>query len=198
MMPYAAENTVSQDPIADGIEISQSQYKEALAAQLGGQAITVASGSLLILSSTMKSVYLIGDKSEIRIPENTPTQDGYSDIKPGEFDEWVDGAWVVDVVLQKESQRNVLKALREQALNAIQHTIADGSIYQVRPSDLPNFSMAIQEGQPEYWVLDNNVTRLTTVAEMQECIMAGIAQGKVIWRSHTDALKALNEQAGGL
>jgi hypothetical protein len=197
-MPYAAENALSQNPIANGIEISQAQYKEALTAKLNGQSITIASGSLLIFSSTMKSVYLIGDKSEVRIPENTPAQAGYSDIKPGEFDEWVDGAWVVDVALQKESQRNALKSVREQALSAIKHTIADGSVYQVRPSDLPNFSMAIQEGQPEYWVLDNNVTRLTTVSEMQECILSGIAQGKVIWRSHTDALKALNEQVGGL
>jgi hypothetical protein len=93
-----------------------------------------------------------------------------------------------------EQGRQRLKAMREQALSSIKHTIADGSIYQVRPSDLPNFSMAVQEGQPEEWVLDNNMTRLTTVAEMQECILSGIAQGKVIWRSHTDALKALNEQ----
>jgi hypothetical protein len=197
-MPYAAKNALSQNPIADSIEISQLQYKEALAAKLNGQSITISSGSLLILSNIMKSVYLIGDKSEVRISENTPAQAGYSDIKPGEFDEWVDGAWVVNVVLQKESQRSVLKSVREQSLSAIKHTIADGSVYQVRPSDLPNFSMAIQEGQPEYWVLDNNVTRLTTVAEMQECILSGIAQGKVIWRSHTDALKALNEQVGGL
>jgi hypothetical protein len=193
-MPYASENTLSQNPIADGIEISPAQYKEALTAKLNGQSIAVNNGSLLILSKIMKSVYLIGDKSEVRIPENTPSQAGYSDIKPGEFDEWIDEAWVVNVALQKESQRNVLKSVREQSLSAIKHTIADGSVYQVRPSDLPNFSMAIQEGQPEEWVLDNNMTRLTTVAEMQECILSGIAQGKVIWRSHTDALKALNEQ----
>jgi hypothetical protein len=193
-MPYASENTLSQNPIADGIEISPEQYKEALTAKLNGQSIAVNNGSLLILSSTMKSVYLIGDKSEVKIPDNTPAQAGYSDIKPGEFDEWIDGAWVVNSVLQKENQRSVLKAVREQSLSAIKHTIADGSIYQVRPSDLPNFSMAVQEGQPEEWVLDNNMTRLTTVAEMQECILSGIAQGKVIWRSHTDALKALNEQ----
>jgi hypothetical protein len=197
-MPYAAENTLSQDLIAGGIEISQAQYKEALTAKLNGQSITIAGGSLLILSSIMKSVYLIGDKSEVRIPENTPAQVGYSDIKPGEFDQWIDESWTVDVVLQKENQRNALKAVREQALSAIKHTIADGSVYQVRPNDLPNFSMAIQEGQREYWVLDNNTTRLTSVAEMQECILSGIAQGKVIWRSHTDSLKALNEQVGGL
>jgi hypothetical protein len=197
-MPYASENALSQNPILDGIEISQTQYKEALTAKLNGQSITIAGGSLLILSSTMKSVYLIGDKSEVRIPENTPAQAGYSNIQPGEFDKWIDGAWVVDLVLQKESQRNVLKSVREQALSAIKHTIADGSVYQVRTNDLPNFSMAIQEGLAEEWVLDNNTTRLTSVTEMQECIVSGIAQGKVIWRSHTDALKALNEQVGGL
>jgi hypothetical protein len=93
-----------------------------------------------------------------------------------------------------EQGRQRLKSVREQALLNVKHTMADGSIYQVRPGDLPNFSMATQEGQTENWVLDNNMTRLTTVAEMQECILSGIAQGKVIWRSHTDALKALNEQ----
>jgi hypothetical protein len=197
-MPYAAKNALSQDPIAGGIEISQAQYKEALTAKLNGQSITIASGSLLILSSTMKSVYLIGDKSEVKIPENTPAQAGYSDIKPGEFDEWIDGAWVVDVVLQKESQRNVLKAVREQALSAIKHTIADGSVYQVRPSDLANFEGAITKGSPEEWILDNNFTRMTSVAEMQECYISGIDQIAFIWRNNNATLKALNEQVGGL
>jgi hypothetical protein len=197
-MPYAANNALSQDPIANGIEITQAQYKEALTAKLNGQSIIVASGSLLILSSTMKSVYLIGDKSEVKIPENTPAQAGYSDIKPGEFDEWIDGAWVVDVVLQKESQRNVLKSVREQALSAVKHTIADGSIYQVRPSDLANFEGAITKGNPEEWILDNNFTRMTTVAEMQECYISGINQIAVIWRNNNATLKAFNEQDGGL
>jgi hypothetical protein len=197
-MPYAAENTLSQNPIADGIEISQVQYKEALTAKLNGQSITIASGSLLILSSTMKSVYLIGDKSEVRIPENTPTQAGYSDIKPGEFDEWIDGAWVINVVLQKESQRNVLKAVRAQALFDIKHTILDGSVYQVRPSDLANFEGAITKGNAEEWILDNNLTRMTTVAEMQECYLSGLDQIAVIWRNNNATLKALNEQVGGL
>jgi hypothetical protein len=197
-MPYASESALSQNPIADGIEISQAQYKEALTAKLNGQSITIASGSLLILSSTMKSVYLIGDKSEVIIPENTPAQSGYSDIKPGEFDEWVDGAWVVDEVLQKESQRNVLKAVREQALLDIKHTIADGSIYQARPSDLANFEGAINKGSPEEWILDNNLTRMTTVAEMQECYISGIDQIAIIWRNNNAILKALNEQVGGL
>jgi hypothetical protein len=197
-MPYAAENALSQDPIAGGIEISQAQYKEALTAKLNGQSITIASGSLLILSSTMKSVYLIGDKSEVRIPENTPAQAGYSDIKPNEFDEWIDGAWVVNEVLQKESQRKVLKSVREQSLSAIKHTIADGSVYQVRPSDLANFEGAITKGNSEEWILDNNFTRLTTVAEMQECYISGINQIAVIWRNNNATLKALNEQVGGL
>jgi len=86
-----------------------------------------------------------------------------------------------------------IKAERNQALRGITHTMADGSVYQVRPDDLPNFNMAIQEGQSEDWVLADNSIRLTTVAEMQECIVSGLEQGKVIWRAYTSSLSAFNE-----
>jgi len=36
-----------------------------------------------------------------------------------------------------------------------------------------------------------NDVRELTVAEMQECLLSGIAQGKVIWKTYTDALKVL-------
>jgi len=36
-----------------------------------------------------------------------------------------------------------------------------------------------------------NDVRELTVAEMQECLLSGIAQGKVIWKTYTDALKQL-------
>jgi hypothetical protein len=190
-MPYAAEHTVSQNPIEGGIKISNAQYKKALAAQIGGQPITIENGSLVILSSILKTVYSTGDKTEIKIPENAPLPPSYTDIKPSEFDEWLNGAWVINLDLQKDGKRNKLKSDRSKSLNDIKHTIADGSIYQVRPSDLPNFSLAIQENKSQDWVLDDNTVRLTTVAEMQECLNSGIAQGKAIWSKHTDALRAL-------
>ena len=192
-MPFAAENTVSQDPIEGGIKISDAQYKKALAAQIGGQSITIQSGSLIILSSTLKIVYSTIDNTELEIPENASLPLNYSDIEPGEFDEYISGAWVINLDLQKDSKREELKSVRSRALDDIKHTFKDGSVYQVRPSDLYNFVMAIQEGKSEEWVLDNNTVRLTTVPEMQECLNSGIAQGKDIWRKHTAALQALNK-----
>ena len=90
-----------------------------------------------------------------------------------------------------EANRMVLKATRDADLKAITHTLADGSVVQVRPEDLANFNMAVIEGLSEDWVMDNNDVRELTVAEMQECILSGIAQGKVIWKTYTDALKLL-------
>jgi hypothetical protein len=95
-------------------------------------------------------------------------------------------------IVTDNATRLAIKAIREQALRDITHTVAPGSIYQVRPNDLPNFSMAIQEGQSEEWVLADNSVRLTSVAEMQECVASGIEQGKVIWRAYTNSLKAVN------
>ena len=95
------------------------------------------------------------------------------------------------VAEQVESNRMVLKSGRDADLKAITHTLADGAVVQVRPEDLANFNMAIIEGLNEDWVIDNNDVRELTVAEMQECILSGIAQGKVIWKTYTDALKQL-------
>jgi hypothetical protein len=193
-MPYAAENTVSQNTIKGGIKISDAQYKKAVAAQIGGQSITIQNGSLVILSSIFKTVYSTIDKTGLEIPENALVPSSYSDIKPSEFDEYINGAWVINLDLQKGSKREELKSVRSKALSDIKHALKDGSIYQVRPSDLSNFVMAIQEGKREDWVLDDNTVRLTTVAEMQECLKSGIEQGKSIWRKHTAALQALNKQ----
>ena len=92
---------------------------------------------------------------------------------------------------QVESNRMVLKSTRGSDLKAITHTLAGGAVVQVRPEDLANFNMAISEDLNEDWVMDNNDVRELTVAEMQECILSGIAQGKVIWKTYTDALKQL-------
>ena len=57
--------------------------------------------------------------------------------------------------------------------------------------DLPTLNMAISAGLNEDWVVDNNDVRELTVADMEECLLSGIAQGKVIWKTYTDALKLL-------
>ena len=47
-MPYATENQISQAPIADGIEITEAQYQEALAGMLAGKLVTIHGGFSVI------------------------------------------------------------------------------------------------------------------------------------------------------
>jgi len=90
-----------------------------------------------------------------------------------------------------ETQRLQLKAERDTSLRDITHTLEDGSVVQVRPSDLGTLNLAIAAGETEDWVLADDTVRTLTVPEMQEALLAGIAQGKVIWRTYTDALRQL-------
>ena len=85
-----------------------------------------------------------------------------------------------------EEGRLQAKTDRDTALNNMTHTLTDGSVVQVRPSDAPNFQMAIAIGTPKNWVLADNTVKIgMTVAEMQECLDSGIAQGNVIWDAYT-------------
>ena len=92
---------------------------------------------------------------------------------------------------QVEANRMSLKSTRDTDLKTITHTLAGGAVVQVRPEDLANFKMAIIEGLNEDWVMDNNDVRELTIAEMEEAMLSGIAQGKVIWKTYTDALRQL-------
>jgi hypothetical protein len=92
---------------------------------------------------------------------------------------------------QVEANRMALKTTRDADLKAITHTLTDGSVVQVQPSDLPTLNMAISAGNAEDWVLEDNTVRELTIAEMEECLLSGIAQGKVIWKTYTDGLKNL-------
>ena len=92
---------------------------------------------------------------------------------------------------QVAANRKALKAVREASLKAITHTLEDGSAVQVRPDDLGTLNLAIAAGQSEDWVLADNTVRTLTVAEMQESLLSGIEQGKVIWRVYTGELKQL-------
>lgn len=44
MMPYAAKGQISQDPLEEGIEITQEQYLEALAGMQDGCEVTIEGG----------------------------------------------------------------------------------------------------------------------------------------------------------
>jgi len=94
------------------------------------------------------------------------------------------------VLEAKEKQRLELKATREQSLSELTYTFADGSIIQVRPSDIPTFQLAIAQGESQDWVMADDTVKTITVDDMQEAMNSGIAQAKVVWQEYTTALKA--------
>lgn len=91
----------------------------------------------------------------------------------------------------KERTRAALQAVRDQSLTSMTHTFSDGSVIQVRPSDLTNFNIAIGVGVDRDWIMADNTVRFTTVAEMQEALSSGISQGQAIWNTYAQELKAL-------
>jgi len=91
----------------------------------------------------------------------------------------------------QDSVRLQAKEDRDNALQDMTHTFADSTIVQVRPQDISNFQIAISGGISEEWVLKDNSVRLTTVAELQEAMDSGIAQGIVIWDTYKTVLKGL-------
>lgn len=92
---------------------------------------------------------------------------------------------------EKEAARAALQSSRDQALNTMTHTFADGSVIQVRPQDLTNFNIAIGAAVDRDWIMADNSVRFTTVAEMQEALNSGIAQGQAIWDNYAQELKLL-------
>ena len=91
----------------------------------------------------------------------------------------------------KEEQRQEAKQLKDKKLNNNTYALSDGSVYQVRPEDLPNFQLAIAQGKDTDWILADNSVRTTTVDELKEILDAGIAQGKAIYDEYIDKLKSI-------
>lgn len=92
-----------------------------------------------------------------------------------------------------ESQRQSLKSERDTSLQSITHTFTDGGVVQVRPQDIANFQLAISQGQSQDWVMADNSVRTTTVQELEEAMLSGIDQGKLVWKAYTEALKTMGE-----
>ena len=92
---------------------------------------------------------------------------------------------------QKEQQRIALQNERDKRLSEITHDFGDGRVVQARPSDALNFQVAIEEGQPEDWVLADNTVAQLTVAEMQEALQTGKQAAKQVWNWYTGELKKL-------
>jgi len=121
--------------------------------------------------------------AEIQWLDNTQTQPTEEEIQ-AEIER-------LKAIESKEQQRSQAKADRDKALNSITYTLNDGSVYQVRPQDVPNFQLAIQRNVDVDWILEDNTIRTTTVDELKEILDAGIQEGIKIWDEYTQKLKEI-------
>lgn len=129
-------------------------------------------------------------KAEVTTPSYDPTTHKLGDIAYTVTEGIVTGEYVIEP-LSTEELRSNLQAVRDTALTEMIHTFADGTVIQVRPSDLTNFNIAIEVGVDRDWIMADNSVRMTTVADMQEAMTSGIAQGQAIWDQYAQELKAL-------
>jgi hypothetical protein len=90
-----------------------------------------------------------------------------------------------------EMQRRSYKRERDVLLQTITYTFPDGSVIQVRPQDQNNIQTAIDAGEPQLWIMEDNTVRLTTVDELSTALDSGIAQGKAIWNDYANKIKTL-------
>ena len=97
------------------------------------------------------------------------------------------------IVKEKEEQRQEAKTKKDKALQNNIYTLSDGSVYQVRPQDLPNFQTEIQLNQDTDWVLADNTVRTTTIDELKEILENGIKQAKAIYQEYINTLKSIGE-----
>jgi len=124
--------------------------------------------------------------AEIQWLDNTQTQPTEGEIQ-AEIER-------LKVIESKEQQRQQAKTERDKALNSITYTLSDGSVYQVRPQDVPNFQLAIQRNHQDVkWILADNNVRLTTVDELKEILNHGIQEGTRIWDEYTQKLEKINQ-----
>ncbi|EKA4516935.1 phage tail protein [Vibrio cholerae] len=112
---YANNQSISQSPLKDGIEISAEQYEAAALAKINGQVVDVINGELVIKAPYVKvTAYLKSDcRKQKEFDDVTLVTGDYTLKKPAtQFDEWMDGEWVTDVQSQYQWQVNQVSETR--------------------------------------------------------------------------------------
>ncbi|HGF7148748.1 TPA: phage tail protein [Vibrio cholerae] len=112
---YANNQSISQSPLKDGIEISAEQYEAAALAKINGQIVDVINGELVIKAPYVKvTAYLKSDcRKQKEFDDVTLVTGDYTLKKPAtQFDEWMDGEWVTDVQSQYQWQVNQVSETR--------------------------------------------------------------------------------------
>ena len=82
-MPYAAENRISQSPIEGGIEITEEQYQQALAALLEGLLVSIEGGFRIKEPPPPPDPEPLPDPEPTPVTEVTAAQGGIALINAG-------------------------------------------------------------------------------------------------------------------
>ena len=90
-----------------------------------------------------------------------------------------------------EAARQNLKAERDAALQAMVYTFADGRKIQTRPQDEGNIRKRIAQGADNVFMMEDNMPRLTTVAEYEAALNHGLETGEGIWTDYIAAVAEL-------
>ena len=123
-MPFfAANNTISTDPIEGGIKITENEYMQALLALASGAGrIVVKGGKMVIASMDRVVVYNIETREPVEIYADDAVPDGHTLLLPVAGGTWDGKAWTVpqDVLIQREivalEGQQTLRRIREAAL----------------------------------------------------------------------------------
>ncbi|EPO3008794.1 hypothetical protein VCSRO122_0861 [Vibrio cholerae] len=111
---YAFEDTLISDNAEEGaIEITEQQYKDALAAKMAGRKAFVRDCELIIFSGVMRTIWNCEDYSRKEIDEQELIPDGWTDKeRKTAFDRWMDGEWVTDISAKYIDEFNQVDNLR--------------------------------------------------------------------------------------
>ncbi|EKF9802872.1 phage tail protein [Vibrio cholerae] len=112
---YANNQSISQSPLKDGIEISAEQYEAAALAKINGQVVEIVNGSLVIKAPYVKvTAYLKSDcRKQKEFDDVTLVTGDYTLKKPAtQFDEWIDGEWVTDISAKYIDEFNAIDNTR--------------------------------------------------------------------------------------
>jgi hypothetical protein len=85
------------------------------------------------------------------------------------------------------------KQIRSEALLSCTSEL-NGHVFQTRPSDEPNFRLAIagmEDGDKEEWILENDTVVEVSKAELFEVLSMGLQAVKKIYSDYKEVLKAL-------
>ncbi len=90
-----------------------------------------------------------------------------------------------------EQRRAELQQIRDDAHNAITHTLPDGSVYQARLKDMFILQAAVGKNVDRKWMMLNNLTRMTTIKELTDVLAHGDSEIERIWDEFMTAVDFL-------